>query len=190
MALAVQPVVPLATPLPPRLFDHVICVTPTLSDAVPCRVTEGTVVVYVAAVVGDAIVTIGAVASAAPTPLPVATIETVSAPTAKVRLVLTVVVAVGVKRTRTAWLAPRAASVNGDPDTTVNGAPTDTVPESDGPPVFETVSVCSAKLPRLTAPKFTVPVGLTANSARATALATPEHPLSLPDVSTAVTPTL
>jgi hypothetical protein len=35
MPLAVQLVVPLAVPLPPRLFAHVTCVTPTLSDAVP-----------------------------------------------------------------------------------------------------------------------------------------------------------
>jgi hypothetical protein len=33
--LAVQLVVPLAVPLPPRLFAHVTCVTPTLSAAVP-----------------------------------------------------------------------------------------------------------------------------------------------------------
>src|SRR5207245_7071522 len=32
---AVQLVVPLTVPLPPRLFAHVTCVTPTLSDAVP-----------------------------------------------------------------------------------------------------------------------------------------------------------
>ena len=36
--LAVQLVVPLDVPLPPRLFAHVTCVTPTLSDAVPPRV--------------------------------------------------------------------------------------------------------------------------------------------------------
>ena len=35
MPLAVQLVIPLAVPLPPRLFAHVTCVTPTLSDAVP-----------------------------------------------------------------------------------------------------------------------------------------------------------
>src|SRR5437899_6447020 len=35
MPLAVQLVVPLAVPLPPRLFAHVTCVTPKLSDAVP-----------------------------------------------------------------------------------------------------------------------------------------------------------
>jgi len=33
--LVVQLLVPLATPLPPRLFDQVTWVTPTLSDAVP-----------------------------------------------------------------------------------------------------------------------------------------------------------
>ena len=33
--LAVQVVVPLAVPLPPRLFTHVTWVTPMLSDAVP-----------------------------------------------------------------------------------------------------------------------------------------------------------
>jgi len=36
--LAVQLVVPVAVPLPPRLFDHVTWVTPTLSDAVPASV--------------------------------------------------------------------------------------------------------------------------------------------------------
>jgi len=36
---ALQFVVPLATPLPPRSFDHLTCVTPTLSVAVPPSVT-------------------------------------------------------------------------------------------------------------------------------------------------------
>ena len=35
--LAVQLVVPLAVPLPPRSFAHVTWVTPTLSEAVPPR---------------------------------------------------------------------------------------------------------------------------------------------------------
>jgi hypothetical protein len=35
-----QFVVPLAVPLPPRLLDQVTCVTPTLSDAVPCSAIE------------------------------------------------------------------------------------------------------------------------------------------------------
>jgi len=35
--LTVHEAVPLAVPLPPRLFAHVTCVTPTLSEAVPPR---------------------------------------------------------------------------------------------------------------------------------------------------------
>ena len=40
MPLAVQLVVPLAVPLPARLFVHVTWVTPTLSAAVPPSVRE------------------------------------------------------------------------------------------------------------------------------------------------------
>ncbi|PYN64454.1 MAG: hypothetical protein DMD93_22490 [Candidatus Rokuibacteriota bacterium] len=43
--LAVQAVVPVAVPLPPRLFAHVTWVTPTLSDAVPPSVSEELLVV-------------------------------------------------------------------------------------------------------------------------------------------------
>ena len=43
--LAVQLVVPVAVPLPPRLFTHVTWITPTLSDAVPPSVREELVVV-------------------------------------------------------------------------------------------------------------------------------------------------
>jgi hypothetical protein len=67
--------------------------------------------------------------------------------------------------------------VNGLPDTTLKGAATDTAPETAPPPVFESVKVRSAKDPMLTLPKFTVPVGLTAKSIRATPLPTPEHAL-------------
>jgi len=42
--LAVQLVVPVAVPLPPRLFTHVTWVTPTLSAAVPPNVREELVV--------------------------------------------------------------------------------------------------------------------------------------------------
>jgi hypothetical protein len=35
-----QFVVPVAVPLPPRLFAHVTCVTPTLSAAVPAKFNE------------------------------------------------------------------------------------------------------------------------------------------------------
>jgi len=43
--LAVQLVVPVAVPEPPLLFVQRTLVTPTLSDAVPCRVTEALPVV-------------------------------------------------------------------------------------------------------------------------------------------------
>ena len=42
--LAVQLVVPVAVPPPPRLFAHVTWVTPTLSDAAPPSVTKERVV--------------------------------------------------------------------------------------------------------------------------------------------------
>ena len=48
MLLADQDVVPLALPLPPRLFDQLTCVTPTLSEAVPLRVSGDDVAVCVA----------------------------------------------------------------------------------------------------------------------------------------------
>ncbi|PYN30193.1 MAG: hypothetical protein DME01_28220 [Candidatus Rokuibacteriota bacterium] len=47
-----------------------------------------------------------------------------------------------------------------------------------------------AELPILTPPKFTVVVGVTVMSTSAAAVATAEHPLSLPPVSTAVIATL
>ena len=94
---------------------------------------------------------------------------------------------VGVNRTLTAWLAPTPARANGVPDTTLNGAATDAVPDTVPPAVFVRVTVCSAKLPRLTLPKFSGPVGLKANSARATALTSVEQALSRPEASTALT---
>jgi len=146
------------------------------------------VAVNVDADVGDVMATLGAVVSAAPAPLPVATTEIVSVPTVNVRVLLTVVGWTGVNRTVTTWFDP--ASVNGDPETTANGAPTAADPASEPPLVFDRVNVRSTELPRLTVPKFTVPVGLTAKSVRATALATPEQVLSLPIASTALTATL
>ena len=56
--------------------------------------------------------------------------------------------------------------------------------------VLWTVKVCSAKVPMLTLPKATVVVGVTVISGIAVALATPEHALGLPPVSTATTETL
>src|SRR5256885_615888 len=72
--LAVQLVVPVAVPEPPRLFVQVTWVTPTLSDAVPCRVREELAVVYGGPDVGEVTAIVGFVVSAVvPTPRPVAT---------------------------------------------------------------------------------------------------------------------
>src|SRR5438034_5046279 len=63
--LAVQLVVPLAVPLPPRLLAHVTWVTPTLSDAVPPNVRGELLVLYVDAVVGAVMAMVGGGASTA-----------------------------------------------------------------------------------------------------------------------------
>jgi len=85
---------------------------------------------------------------------------------------------------------PWPARVKGVPDTMLKGAPTVALPEIVPPLVFDTVKLCSTKLPRATVPKLTEPVGLTPNSARETALATFEHGLSAPAASIALTATL
>jgi len=126
---------------------------------------------------------IGAVTSSAgvgafvPVPVPVTIPAMVPPDAVKLTVVLTVAVVVGLNRTVTGWVAPTPLRVNGLPDTMLKGATTDADPEIVPPPVFDTVKVCSAKLPRFTLPKFTVPVGLTAKSARATALAMLEQAL-------------
>src|SRR5881275_75150 len=61
MPLAVQLVVPLAVPLPPRLFVHDTCVTPTLSAAVPLTVSVLDPVVL--PVAGEVTDTVGGVVS-------------------------------------------------------------------------------------------------------------------------------
>src|SRR5213080_1530077 len=61
--LAVQLVVPVAVPLPPRLFAHVTCVTPTLSDALPRNARRGLLVLKVAPKVGEVIATVGGMVS-------------------------------------------------------------------------------------------------------------------------------
>src|SRR5204862_5754375 len=70
MPLAVQLVVPVAVPLPPRLFAQVTCVTPTLSDAVPPSARDDVRVLYVEPAVGVVIAIVGGVASP-PAPAPV-----------------------------------------------------------------------------------------------------------------------
>src|SRR5690348_17183412 len=69
MPLTVQFVVPLAVPLPPALFAHVTCVTPTLSDEVPPMVKELVLVVNVGLEADVSIVIEGGVASPPPPPL-------------------------------------------------------------------------------------------------------------------------
>jgi len=120
---------------------------------------------------------LGAATVGGAVPLPVAIAELVPPFAVKLTVELTVAVVVGVKRTVTGWLAPTPPRVKGLPDTTLNGAEADAAPETVPPPVLETVKTWSAMLPIFTLPKSTVPIGLTAKSARATALATLEHAL-------------
>src|SRR5438874_471508 len=54
---------PVAMPLPPTLFTHLTCVTPTLSAAVPASVSVVLFVVYVELDVGALIATVGGVVS-------------------------------------------------------------------------------------------------------------------------------
>jgi hypothetical protein len=193
IAPVVQVVVPAAMPLPPRLFVQVTWVTPTLSEAVPLKVRVEPLAVKVGLVVGDVMVTEGAVASAVLlvlVPVPSRVLERVLPLAMTLRFALTVVFVTGANRTVTALVAPTPLRVNGLPDTTLKGAATAALPEIVPPPVFETVKTWSAKPPTFTLPKFTVPVGLKANSDRATALATLEQTLCKPIESTAVTATL
>jgi len=161
--------------------------TPTLSVALAETVT---LPVTVAPARGAVIAIVGGVVSVGAAPLPVAIAELLLPFAVKLTVALAVAVVVGVKRTLTVWVAPTPPRVKGLPDTMLNGAEVDAAPETVPPPVFETVKTWSAKLPTLTLPKFTVPVGLTPNSDRATALATLEQALCKPTESTAVTATL
>ena len=78
--VALQLVVPVAVPFPPRSLDQVTCVTPTLSLAVPPSPTDDAVVVNVVAAVGVVIVTEGAVVSPAPVTVHVKVREADNAP--------------------------------------------------------------------------------------------------------------
>ena len=124
------------------------------------------------------------------TPVPVTSRETVSPSAVKLTLVLAAVALVGENRTVTVAVAPLPTSVKGLPEAIANGAGTVAVPVIVPPRVLVTVKVWVAELPMVTLPKAVVPVGVTVKSTCATPLATPEHVLSLPDVSTAVTATL
>ena len=135
------------------------------------------------------IATVGGIVSGT-MPVPVRIRETVSPSALAVRFAVAVADVIGVKRTVTAWVAPKPTRLNGLPETTLKGAELDTVPDTVPPLVFDTVRTWSARAPKFTVPKFTVPVGLTAKPIRAVALAGAEQALSLPLVSTAVTETL
>jgi hypothetical protein len=60
----VQLAVPAAVPLLPRSVDHVTCVTPTLSDAVPLRLSGLAEAVNVGLEVGEVMLIVGATVSA------------------------------------------------------------------------------------------------------------------------------
>jgi len=148
--------------------------TPTLSVALADTVT---LPLTVAPARGAATAIVGGVVSADEAPVPVAIAELLPPLAVKLTVALAVAMVVGVKRTVTVWVAPTPTRVKGLPDTMLNGAEADAAPEIVPPPVFETVKVWSAKPPIFTLPKLTVPVGLTAKSVRAIALATPEQVL-------------
>jgi hypothetical protein len=107
----------------------------------------------------------------------------------KLTLVLAVAALVGANRTVMVAVAPTPTRVKGLPDTILKGAPTEAEPVMVPERVLWTVNVWVAELPTLTFPKFTVVVGVAAMVVCATALATGEHELSFPTVSTAVTAT-
>ncbi|PYN75950.1 MAG: hypothetical protein DMD96_26445 [Candidatus Rokuibacteriota bacterium] len=186
--LAVQFVVPVAVPLPPRLFDHVTWVTPMLSDAVPPIVSGVALALKVPADAGDVMATVGATVSV-PVPVPVTRRVRVSPSALKLTLTLAVAAVVGVKRTVTACVDPAPPRLKEAPDTMLKGAEVDTVPETTPPRAFCTVKVWSAKLPRFTFPKPTLPDGVTEKSVWATPFPVSEQALSLPPRSTALTET-
>src|SRR5678816_715120 len=96
---ALQFVVPVAVPLPPRLLDQVTCVTRTLSTAVPPNVIVDVPVLNAAAVVGLVIVTAGDVVSEA-VMVHVKVRDAVSEPSETLAETLYVPAVVGVPRMR------------------------------------------------------------------------------------------
>jgi hypothetical protein len=130
----------------------------------------------------------GGLVSEAVVPMPLTSRDCVSPFPVNVTLVLATAVLVGVNRTVTAAVAP-VPSVKGLPESMLKGAGTEAVPVMVPVPVLRTVKVRVAELPMVTMPKLTGPVGVTAESPSATALATAEHSLSFPSLSTVVTET-
>jgi hypothetical protein len=73
---------------------------------------------------------------------------------------------VGLKRTTTDELTP-AVRLKELPETTLKGLETLAVPDTVPPPVFVSVKLRSAEPPTPTAPKLTVPEGMTARAGAA-----------------------
>jgi hypothetical protein len=110
-------------------------------------------------------------------PTPLTTREMVSPSAVNATFVVAVAPVVGVNRTVTVCVAPAPLSVNGLPETIVNGAATVAVPVTVPLRVFCTVNVWVAELPTFTLPKFILPVGVTEKSICAVALAAVEQAL-------------
>ena len=109
-----------------------------MSDAVPPSVSGELLAVNVGFDVGEVMATVGAVASA---PVPVTIRARVSPSAAKLTFAVAVAGVVGVKRTVTVWVVPSPTRLNGLPETMLNGAEVDAVPEIVPPTVFCTVMV-------------------------------------------------
>jgi hypothetical protein len=123
-------------------------------------------------------------------PVPVTSRDCVSPFPVKVTFPLAAAVLVGLNRTVTVAVASGPTRVKGLPESMLKGAGTEAVPVMVPLPALWTVNVRVAELPMVTLPKLTAPVGVMAESLRATTLVTAEHALSLPSSPTAVTDTL
>jgi hypothetical protein len=122
--------------------------------------------------------------------MPVTSRDCVSPLAVKLTFVLAVAALVGVNLTVTSAVAPAPRSVKGLPESMLKGAGTEAVTMMVLVLVLRTMKVRVAEVSMVTAPKLTGPVGVTAISGWATALATGEHALSFPSLCTAVMETL
>jgi hypothetical protein len=129
------------------------------------------------------------IAGVALTAVPETSREIVSPSAVKFRFVVVTPAVMGANRTTTVPVVPSPARLKGLPDTILNGADTETAPETVPPREFVTVNDCVAVVPTLMLPKFVAVGGVTPNVICAVALAAPEQPLSLPLRSIALTET-
>jgi len=123
-------------------------------------------------------------------PVPVTSRDCISPLAVKLMVVLADTALVGANRTVTVAVAPLPTRMKGLPESTLKGGRTETAPVMVPLPVLCIVNVRVAEPPIATLPKLTVPMGVIANSVRATALASTEHALSVPSEFTAVIETL